>query len=184
MRTETTTRNLYKFEELTETAKQKAIESNYDLNVDYEWWNYTYEDAKQVGITITSFDLDRNRNATSTIDNCHETAKLILNNHGETCETYKTAKRFLAEYMPLKVKFDKAEEISQRHNVLHDHGLSDLLCKLENEIDDATREFKQSITEDYSIILQKQYEYLYSDEAIQETIEANEHEFTEDGKLA
>jgi len=32
-------------------------------------------------------------------------------------------------------------------------------------------------------MLQKEYEYQMSDEAIIETIEANEYEFTENGKL-
>lgn len=36
---------VFKFDELTEEAKQSAIENLYDINVDYEWWEYTYEDA-------------------------------------------------------------------------------------------------------------------------------------------
>ena len=44
-------------------------------------------------------------------------------------------------------------------------------------------EFLKSILEDYSIILQKEYEYLTSREAVEETIEANDYHFTENGNL-
>ena len=50
---------VYKFSELNETAQQAAIQKNCDINVDYNWWEFTYQDAKQVGIIISSFDIDR-----------------------------------------------------------------------------------------------------------------------------
>ena len=34
------------------------------------------------------------------------------------------------------------------------------------------------------VLLRDEYEYLTSDEVVQEAIEANEYEFTEDGELA
>jgi len=42
-------------------------------------------------------------------------------------------------------------------------------------------DFLNSLIEDYSIILQNESEYLQSDEAIKETILANDYEFTKDG---
>lgn len=47
-RTFTIEKTAYKFAELSEMAKQKALESLYDLNVDYDWWDYIYDDAKNV----------------------------------------------------------------------------------------------------------------------------------------
>ena len=44
-------------------------------------------------------------------------------------------------------------------------------------------EFRRSILEDYRIILQTEFEYLTSEEAIVEIIEANEYEFTADGHI-
>jgi len=187
MRTETITRVIYTFEELSDKAKQKAIDNLSSINVDYDWWDSVYEDANQVGITITSFDLDRNRHAESKICNPEETAELILENHGQECETYKTAQAFMNEYKPLKAKFDRIEEINERFSNHHSklaYKIFDYGEKLENEIDELKDDFKKSITEDYSINLQKEYEYLCSDEAIREHIESNDYEFMEDGKLA
>ena len=51
------------------------------------------------------------------------------------------------------------------------------------DLEDLNKEFLRSLCEDYRIILQKEYEYLTSEEAIIETIEVNEYEFTEEGEL-
>lgn len=51
--------NVYKFNELSEESQQKAIENLYDINVDYDWWESTHEDAKTIGLEITEFDIDR-----------------------------------------------------------------------------------------------------------------------------
>jgi hypothetical protein len=52
----TKTINLYEFDELSEQAQQKAIDSLSDLNTDYEWWDCTYEDfhtmAEYFGIDV------------------------------------------------------------------------------------------------------------------------------------
>ena len=50
---------VYLFSELSDQAKQKVIEDNYDINVDYEWWESAYEDAANIGLKITGFDIDR-----------------------------------------------------------------------------------------------------------------------------
>jgi len=159
--------NLYSFDELSEQAKQKAIESLYDINVSHEWWEFTYEDAENTGLKITSFDLDRNRHAKGEfITSAPEVAEKIMQEHGKGCETYKTAANFLKDLNELTGKFENIEE-----------------CP-EDEIEELEEEFLKSLLEDYSIILQKESEYLQSEEAIIETIEANEYFFYEDGKLA
>lgn len=164
--------NLYKFSELSEDAKQTAVDKMRDINVSHDWWDSTYEDAAQIGLKITSFGLDRNRHAKGefTLSAC-EVAQNIFNNHGETCETYKTAKEFMSELQPV---FDSYMDESDE-NYESKEG-EDRLMELEND-------FLNDILEDYSIILQHEYEYLQSDEAIIETIEANDYDFTENGKL-
>jgi len=174
MRTETITRTLYSFDELSEDAKEAAINNCRDYNANYDWWEFTFEDAANAGLKITSFDLDRSRHAEGEwITSARECAQSILDEHGETCETYKTSEAFLAERDGLVDAWPKDED-----------GEFENEGDLDDELDDIESEFLKSIVEDYSIMLQKEYEYLYSDEAIQETIEANEYEFTEDGEQA
>jgi hypothetical protein len=157
---------LYQFSELSEEAKEKAVENLSDINVDYEWWLSTYEDAETVKLKLTEFDLERNRHCKGEfMESPAETAELILTNHGKDCETYKTAKTFLAELNELTGKYPNIED-----------------CP-EDSIEDLEDYFLKSLLEDYRIILSNEYDYLTSKAAIIETIEANEYDFTEDGKI-
>lgn len=147
---------VFTFAELSEDVKDKAIEKLYDLNVDHDWWDSVYDDAKNIGLKITEFDIDRGAYARGNfIGSAKETAEKIIANHGPDCETVATSKSYLRELQDLDG---------------HDKEIN--------------REFLQSLLEDYRIMLSKEYDYLTSREAIIETIESNEYEFDEHGNLA
>ena len=158
MRIKRTETKVYPFGELSDEAKEKAVEGLYDVNLFYEWWESTFEDAKNVGIVIEEFEIDRGSYCRGTIDDKIDTARAILKEHGDSCETWQTAKDF--------------------HDAVAKYGDET------TDFEDLCKEFTYSILEDYRIILQKEYEYLSSEKAIIEAIEANEYEFTEGGKLA
>lgn len=174
MRQVTTTKNLYKYDELSESAKQKAIEGLWDTNVNENWWENMYEDASEVGIKITAFDIDRGNSIDGEFyeDACH-TANKIKENHGESCETYKTAVSFLAERDEIVNTAPKDE-----------NGEFEDEYELDQKLDECENDFLKSILEDYLIMLRKEYEYQTSEESVLEAIKANDYEFTEDGKLA
>jgi hypothetical protein len=178
----------YKFDELSETAKQKVLEKFYDLNVDYDWWDFIYEDAKTVGIKITSFGLDRHKDCDGEFyDNAEEVAEKILKEHGESCETHKTAQSFMDDCENLrdtaKKEWEKylAEHPNEDEREWEDYEeyFGD---KYESDFDDLCEEFEKDIFSDYADILQDSYDYLTSEEAIVESIEANKYEFDENGK--
>lgn len=150
----TITKNIYSFNELSEDAKGKAVDKLFDINVDYNWWDFTYDDAKNIGLKITSFDIERYCEG-KFISGAYESAQAIIKNHSETCQTYKTAKSFLSEYKDTQ----------------------------EDDIEELEDDFLKSLLEDYRIILMHEYEYLTSSEAIIEAIQSNEYEFDEDGNL-
>jgi hypothetical protein len=162
---------VYKFDELNQTAKDKAIEQFNDINVDYDWWTSTYEDAANIGLKITSFDLDRYRHAKGEFTlAANEVAQNILNNHGEECETYKTAAAFMEEWQPIFGNY-----MDENHADYESNESEVKLMDIEND-------FLTNILEDYSIMLQKECEYLQSEAVIIETIQSNEYEFTADGR--
>ncbi len=157
---------VYQFSELkTEQAKRKAIEVCNDYNVSYDWWESVYEDAANIGLKITGFDIDRASycNGDFTLS-AHEVAANIIRDHGEQCETNKTAQSFL----------DTVNEIQGKYEEMEGEDY-------ENEMIEAEDEFLKSLLEDYRIMLSKEYDYLTSEDAIIETIEANEYEFKADG---
>lgn len=167
-RTTTVEKTIYKFKELSERAQENALSNLSETACDYEWWDCTFDDAATIGLKITSFDLDRNRHAEGKfINGPHNCAEAILKEHGENCETYKTAKDYLA----------KREGIKKHEAQFYDDDARDA------DLEELAEDFRKSLLEDYSIMLQKEYEYLTSREALLETIECNGYEFTEDGRL-
>ena len=145
MRQVTTITNVYKFDELSEKAKANALSLLRDINVEYEWWEFTCDDAERIGLKIEGFDTYRGEIEGKLTEDTVDVAKNILREHGEICETYKLAKNFL---------YERDEE-----------------------------EFERAIKKEYLSMLANEYDYLTSDEAIIETIQENDYEFTESGKL-
>ena len=174
---ETRTREykVYKFAELSEDSKETAIEKFREFNLMYDWWDCVFEDAKNVGITIEEFDTGRGAYCKGTIYDIEETAAKIITEHGNTCDTHQTAAEYIRE---------RAELVKK-----HSDGVNTDIVAEDNEYDfdndcgELDAEFTKSIFEDYRILLQKECEYLNSDEAIIETIEANDYYFTKDGSI-
>jgi len=161
--------NIYKFKELSESAQQNALEKLYDLNVDYDWWRWTYQDAAEIGLEINEFDLYRRSIGGLLINGANECANLIMANHGQNCGTYKLAENFLSEY----------QKILDKYPVVNWDNEADF----DQEMEDISETFQNDLLEEYLSILQNEYEYLTSEEAIIDSIEDNDYDFTEDGEL-
>lgn len=159
MRIITTETKVYKYDELTEEQKEKALSKLYDLNVDHDWWEFTFEDAEQAGLKITSFDLDRNRHVKGYLTgSLEDSIEAIMSNHGEKTDTCRLAEEYKA-----KLTYDEDGELIDR--------------------DELGEDYTKALREEYASMLQQEYDYLTSREAIEETIRANEYDFTEDGKI-
>ena len=175
MRTDTVVTEVYQYGELSEEARQTALEKMYDINVSHlEWWESTYEDAGRAHLKISEFDIDRASYVNAEfIDTARVTAEAIVKEHGDHCESYKTAKQFLSDWDKLVEKYSdgiKVDQVSEENEF-----------EFDTEADDLEDELLKSISEDYRIMLSNHYDYLTSEEAIVETIQSNEYEFEADG---
>lgn len=154
---------VYEYDELSEKAKSRArqwfIQSN-----DFEFeWDCIKDDAKTIGLKLTAWDYGRyvkGEFSESPID----VAEAITREHGAVCETYKTAAQFIADRAALIADFQEGEELEDK-----------------TEYDDLCAEFIKSLLEDYRIMCDSQYDYINSDEYVEENIRANEYTFTESG---
>jgi hypothetical protein len=171
MREDTKVTKVYEFKELSEEVREKAIDKLWDINVEYsEWWDGVYDDAENIGLKIESFDLDYHSISGKFMASADDTYKSIMIYHGKDCETYITAQIYreeLAKEVELNFIRNREEDCPE-----------DFL-----DTEEVDKEFLHMLLQDYLIILKKEYEYRTSEEAIKETIEANEYEFTEDGEL-
>ena len=166
---------VYSFDELSESAKQKAISSNSEINLQHEWWESVYEDAEICGLKIESFDLDRNRHCEGYfIENAYDSAFKFKENHGAESPTHILSAAFIDDYNKLVEKYSDG--------VQTDKVADNNEYEFDLEANDLEDEYLKSLLEEYSLILQKEYEYLSSEEAIAESLRINSYEFTEDGE--
>jgi hypothetical protein len=149
----------YTYDELTGKAKERA--KNWYLEADFEWYQQVYEDARNVHVKIEGFDIDRGGHCSIRfINNPPDTLRQILKDHGEGCDTWKTAKAHEANV--LRVWEGESTE---------------------EEADDVTRAFKKALQADYLRMLRDEYEYRNSDEYVQEMMQANGYTFDERGRI-
>ena len=149
----------YQYHELGEKAKQKA--RNWFLGTDeMDWaWDDMRRDAMDVGIKLTSIDERAGAKGELILD-FSQVLTMILKDHGDSCETYKTA----AKYKKLYDALSEEEIISI-------------------DASDVIREdFLREILEDYRVMWSKEVEYHYSDEYVAECMEANKYDFDENGR--
>ena len=188
MRTETTTRTLYQFGELSDKAKQRALERLCYVNVDFDWWEFTYDTIQKAGeclgiaCTVEGFDLGRgshvalsgkytyrkNWRATLRAEFGGDTLAALV----EIGEELQSAQR--------RAFYRAGIDLSPVHHGTAYTVYSKFGAYVTDDLTDALRSFEHwALT-----LLCREYEYLISEEAIKETIEANEYEFDEAGNLA
>ena len=171
----------YQFQELDEKTKEKAIDNYRYVSVEHDsWWDFVKEDLISVGIELRSFDIERGSFAEIHLEDFYETCELILKSHGENCETYKIAERYIKEYDSIKDKMDNLECIENDDS---DEEHLNKLMQLDKDLEDLDEEYQKEFSEEVLSMLRREYEYMTSDEYTIEIFEANEYEFTDQAKL-
>jgi len=174
MRTETI--KIYSFDELSAEAKVDAIEGNRQINVDYDWWDCTYELMKEMGVEINSFSI-YHRDISITIEDSEYTAIETIENFGKESEIVKISKQFIADRDELIKKLGEGNDIS---------GYSvkeELIDEYDEEIEYLEEQYRKEMAEEILTWLRDECEFLQTDEAVAETLIANDFEFTENGDI-
>lgn len=154
---------VYTFDELEDSAKEKARDWFKGDGLDYDWWDFTYADADTIGLKITSFYVYRVDIEGRLIDCAVTVAKKIIDNHGPDCDTYKLAKSFLVEIIPRRMLLGEDD------------------YKADDKYNQAVSSFQKNLLTAYLTMLGNEYVYLNSDECVDASILSNEYTFREDG---
>lgn len=160
---------LYQFAELpTEKAKDTARQWFRECPYNDDWYSAIYEDAANVHLKITGFDIGRGQKVYGEFtDSAENAATAILKDHGPDCDTFKTATAYLAELKAL----EDTLPVDAEYTVRDAEGF-----------DAIEGEFLKSLLQDYWKQLRDESEYVDSDEYIEGGIIANEYTFLESGK--
>lgn len=200
---------LYKFNELSEVAKKKAIEHFSNINVDYNWWDSVYENfhslAALFGITVdlkkTYFTGFYSQGDGSSYTAEIDVLKLIncLKNNSWKEDTPKEDfmqvdidKRVLGLIEKGLIEISASvKPVNRETNI--DVSYSAVYTFYRNKVDNIENELDkletlvQSVCKRLNKILfvnlRDDYDYLTSEKAIEETIITNEYDFTEAGKF-
>jgi hypothetical protein len=175
---------VFKFDELEEEAKAKAIKQNVEINVDYEWWDSSYEwfmeKLEKVGIGCSELYFDFGRAWCIYMDKPYFSDERKFLKFCKVDLRSKLARSILREetdYLSIEKKHysgSRAENyVKVVPNVIGYFG----------EYDEYLSQCLKELLYDFLDDLRKEYENLLSDESIADTLKVNEYEFTKDGDM-
>lgn len=176
---------VYKFDELTPDGKKKAIQNLSNINTDYDWYEFLIEDLEtqldEIGfegakIAFSGFSSQGDGASFDATINLEKftTNKRLLSLARE-CDFRIDKTSFANHYSHEKTRFVEYNAIgSKRHT-----RINEALQNLSNEIE----ALRLSKSKEIYRTLEEDFEYRTSEEAIIETIKANEYEFYANGKL-
>jgi hypothetical protein len=200
----TKTVTAYKFNELSESAKQRALEKMYDINVDNDFWSEcAIDDFKEVG-KIIGIDIEKIYFSGFSCQGdgaCFEGRYEYKKGSLKAIKDYapkdtalhaivENLAKIQAKYfykLGAKVKhsghyyhaYCTEIDIMERDQDGYFQGYSDLPVETIDEMIEILRDFMNWIYKR----LNDEYNFLTSEEEIIGTIEANEYDFTEEGNF-
>ena len=209
----TRTINIYHFDELSDEAKQTAIESARYMDVEFfEWWDSSFESFAEAA---DLFGLDIRQTRKSLVGGGHRYDPTIFfsgfssQGDGACFEgdySYKkgalkaTKQAFPADSELLRIVRD-LQALQQRnfyqitaaakHRGHYDHsGCMDITVDradgkaFSDDDEESLKQLMRDFADWIYSCLEKEFDYLTSDEAVAESLRANGTEFTEDGQTS
>ena len=187
---------VYRFEELEEDAKEKAREWYRNGTTDYEWYDTVFDEAKEIGrlmgieISNIFFSGFYSQGDGACFEGSYAYAKGSVKKIKEYAPKDEKLHRIaLALQKEQRKEFYEIEaKVKHRGHYQHEgcteisvwNGYSDVQAKTEEAIKEALRDYMCWIYR----TLEREYEWLNSDEQVDEAIIVNEYEFEEDGRIA
>ena len=200
MRTDTVETKVYDFKELSDDAKQAAILALGEINIDHDWWDFVFDDAKTIGklIGINIDDIYFSGFSSKGDGACFAgdyeyvrgSRQAVKDHAPQDEELLRIATELAAEqrkrFYQIRASVKQSGHYSHRFCTdisvdfeSHDSGADYYDQEAEETIVELLRDFMLWIYKQ----LEASHDYLTSDEAIIGTINANEYEFTAEGEL-
>lgn len=201
MRTVTTETAIYTLQEVTENKEllKKVLDNYRNINTDYDWHEYVIESETEKLKALGYSDVEINFSGFwSQGDGASFTAKIDVHKWIEQNNPIKY-RRILSLLNAEFIEVDTAKVYRTTHFYSHENttkaevyfnmfgnlgtgavNVSNLLDKIESEIETQ----RYNLSKEIYATLEKEYYFLQTDEQIIESLECNEYEFTENGKIA
>ena len=193
---------VYTFDELSDSAKERARQWWREAAGHDEWWDCTFEDAKQclevAGFRISNiyfsgfssqgdgacFEGTWSAHDTKPVKAMKQHAPKDKELHRIAAEMRALAKAHKGASMSVKQRGHYSHEFCTEFSVDFGdeecNGNAEAMTAAEESIIETSRDAMRWIYRQ----LEKEYDYQNSDEVVDDTIRANEYEFDEDGRRA
>lgn len=184
MRIETTERELYKFDELTDDAKEKVYDYFFSANledwsilVDEYFQDWAKEEGEKIGISFDKVYYDIGRANYLCLDKpCFDDLKLFI----DQTEMDTKTKTILFERCDLTIEQGRSLNTLE----LNTYVSEAIEGRIEDRVEHYLKPKFEAFVDSLMSYLKEEETYITSREYIKEQVEANEYEFTIDGKLA
>ena len=174
---------VYAFAELSDDAQERALNAFRDINVEHDWWRDTYDTIRAAG-ELLGLEIGKIRFDTDSYCTFDAHYRYVCGAVNAVRKEFPWADDLCKIAKDLQA-LQKRHFYSLSCAVTEDRDTNRYRCFRFGE--DYECEDLGNILDDFAhwarVLLRNEYEYLTSDEAIKEMIEANEYEFTEDGNL-
>lgn len=191
-------KTVFTYDELSEKAKKKARDWWREGGMDYEWWDCIYDDAKFIG-SLVGIEIDDiyfsgfssqgdGASFTGTYRYVKGGSKALKAEAPTDKELHRIADQLQA--VQRQNFYRLYASVSHRGRYLHSGYMSIDVKDTENcyrDLSGADEDITQLLRDFADWIysqLNDEYDYLTSDEAVEESILANEYEFSEEGEIA
>ena len=161
--------NVYKFEELDKQTKEKVIENYRYINVeDMNWWEFVQYNLKDFyNIELLEFNLDRGYSVNINIKS----------------ELFEVCENIIREKTYFHFILSEAKSYVEKYNEIQSNNKEDEVIEQLVEQLDYESNIEKHIENSILKSLNCEWEYCISDEAVIDTIEANDYDFTINGKI-
>lgn len=194
---------VYQYEELSDKAKEKARDWYREDNLDYEWWDFIFDDANTIA-TALGFDLATKRDNPAIYFSgfysqgdgacfagtyrAENVKPADFHAHVGETESNKPIREiaegfftFAKEHPTFYAKIEHTGRYSHEYSVSYDcYEEIEINIDTEEKFKSLCRSFMQWIYEQ----LEHEHDWLQADKQIEESIIANGYEFTEEGRIA
>lgn len=200
MRTETITKEIFSFDELSDEAKEKARDWWRDGGLDYEWYDAVYEHQKEI-IERAGFDVTKiyfsgfwsqGDGAMFEYDGLDEK---LLDEFIDTLGLSPMRKKWLKTQGCITGKSKHSGHYYHSGCCSHDiylesnfswsaaENFSDWISSYVEDFEEFVKDKYSDLANDLYRALEKEYDWLNSDEQVDGTIRCNGYEFLEDGTM-
>jgi hypothetical protein len=191
----------YKFDELQNDAKEKAMDWYRDGNLDYDWWDCVYdsfkEKSKEVGFDVTKMYFSgfwsQGDGAMFEYDYIDDKLRMLFI---DSLKLTPMRKQWLINNTTISGKGKHRGHYNHEkccaHSIYWEVDNGDLhwstnfykwIESFSDELEEYVIDLYEELCGDLYSSLEKEYEYLQSDEVVKESIIANDYEFDEYGNI-